>query len=63
VLASGLTPKLDIEILGSSSNHTILDAKKVDLKVGDEVAFNLDYGALPSVMTSPYVMKKYIHTI
>ncbi|WP_201780836.1 alanine/ornithine racemase family PLP-dependent enzyme [Aneurinibacillus tyrosinisolvens] len=63
VLVSGLTPKLDIEILGSSSDHTILDAKKVDLKVGDEVAFNLDYGALLSVMTSPYVMKEYIHTM
>jgi predicted amino acid racemase len=63
VLVSGLTPKLDVEILGSSSDHTILDAKKVDLKVGDEVAFNLDYGALLSVMTSPYVMKKYIQTI
>lgn len=63
VLVSGLTPKLDIEILGSSSDHTILDAKKVDLKVGDEVAFNLDYGALLSVMTSPYVMKKYIQTV
>ncbi|CAH0346030.1 alanine/ornithine racemase family PLP-dependent enzyme [Bacillus sp. CECT 9360] len=62
VLVGGLTPKLDIEILGSSSDHTILDAKKVDLKVGDEVAFNLDYGALLSVMTSPYVTKKHIHT-
>ncbi|WP_018391984.1 MULTISPECIES: alanine/ornithine racemase family PLP-dependent enzyme [Bacillaceae] len=63
VLVSGLIPKLDIDILGSSSDHTILDAKKVDLKVGDEVAFNLDYGALLSVMTSPYVMKKYIQPI
>ncbi|MCP3764669.1 alanine/ornithine racemase family PLP-dependent enzyme [Domibacillus sp. A3M-37] len=60
VLVSGLTPKLDIEILGSSSDHTILDAKKIELKVGDEVAFDLDYGALLSAMTSPYVMKKYI---
>ncbi|KIL45113.1 hypothetical protein KP78_26570 [Jeotgalibacillus soli] len=63
VLVSGLTPKMDIDILGSSSDHTILDAKKEDLKVGDEVAFNLNYGALLSVMTSPYVMKKFIHTI
>jgi predicted amino acid racemase len=63
VLVSGLTPRLDIEILGSSSDHTLLDAKKIDLEVGDEVMFNLNYGALLSVMTSPYVFKKYIHSI
>jgi predicted amino acid racemase len=60
VLVSGLSPELDIEILGSSSDHTILDTKKTDLKVGDEVKFSLTYGALLSVMTSPYVFKKYI---
>jgi predicted amino acid racemase len=48
--------------LGSSSDHTILDAKKTDLKIGDEVKFSLTYGALLSVMTSPYVFKKYIDT-
>lgn len=61
VLVSGLTPKLDIEILGSSSDHTVLDAKKLDLQVGDEVAFSLTYGALLSVMTSSDVYKKYIY--
>ena len=60
---SGLTPRLDIEILGSSSDHTVLDAKKIDLQVGDEVAFSLNYGALLSVMTSPNVYKKYIDVI
>jgi ornithine racemase len=60
VLVTGLTPKLDIEILGSSSDHTIVDARKTDLRVGDEVVFDLNYGALLSVMTSPYVGKKYI---
>lgn len=62
VLVAGLIPMLDIEILGSSSDHTILDAKKSNLMVGDEVTFNLNYGALLSVMTSPYVYKKYINT-
>ncbi|WP_404456279.1 alanine/ornithine racemase family PLP-dependent enzyme [Virgibacillus necropolis] len=61
VLVTGLTPELDIEILGSSSDHTILDARNVDLKVGDEVKFSLNYGALLSVMTSVYVTKKYIN--
>lgn len=60
VLVSGLTPRLDIEILGSSSDHTIIDAKRTGLNVGDEVEFDLNYGALLSVMTSPYVSKQYI---
>lgn len=60
VLVSGLTPRIDIEILGSSSDHTIIDAKKTELKVGDEVAFDINYGALLSVMTSPYVEKKFL---
>ena len=63
VLISGLTPKLDLEILGSSSDHTVMDAKKVNLLVGDEVAFSVNYGALLSVMSSPNVFKKCIHTI
>lgn len=59
VLVSGLTPRLDIDILGSSSDHTVLNIKKSGLKVGDEVMFDLDYGALLSAMTSPYVSKEY----
>jgi len=60
VLVSGLTPRSEIEILGSSSDHLIINAKQIDLKVGDEVAFDLDYGALLSAMTSPYIAKRYI---
>lgn len=60
VLVTGLLPQSDINILGSSSDHTILDLKKTGLKVGDEVRFSLNYGALLSAMTSPYVFKKYI---
>jgi len=59
VLVSGLTPRLDIDILGMSSDHIIVDAKQINLKVGNEVVFNLNYGALLSAMTSPYVGKKY----
>lgn len=63
VLVTGLIPTIDVDILGSSSDHTLLDAKKNNLKVGDEVTFNLNYGALLSIMTSPYVYKQYIHDI
>jgi len=58
VLVSGLTPRLNVEILGASSDHIIINAKEVDIKVGNEMAFDLSYGALLSAMTSPYVIKK-----
>jgi len=61
VLLSGLTPRLDVEILGASSDHLILDAKEIDLKIGDEVEFDVNYGAMLAAMTSPYVSKKYIN--
>lgn len=63
VLVSGLTPRLDISILGSSSDHTVLDLKETDIKVGDEVMFDLNYGALLSAMTSPYILKEYTNAI
>ncbi len=59
VLVSGLTPMLDIDILGASSDHIIIDAKQSEIKVGDTVGFNLNYGALLSAMTSPYIIKIY----
>jgi len=59
VLVSGLTPLLDIDILGASSDHIIINAKQSKIKVGDTVEFNLNYGALLSSMTSPYITKKY----
>ncbi len=61
VLVSGLSPVLPVDIIGSSSDHIILNTKQIDLKPGDEVAFSLNYGALLSVMTSPYVYKTYTH--
>ncbi len=59
VLVSGLTPLSDIDILGSSSDHIIINAKQSEIKVGDTVEFNLNYGALLSAMTSPYIIKIY----
>jgi len=60
VLVSGLTPRADIDILGASSDHIIIDANRLDLRVGDEVEFHVNYGALLSSMTSPYVCKRYV---
>lgn len=63
VPVAGLRPCSDITILGASSDHVIIDANKLDVKVGDEVKFNLNYGALLSSMTSPYVLKSYTNNV
>ncbi len=58
----GLTPELKkAEILGASSDHLLVDITEVkrSLKVGDEMKFTLNYGAMLAAMTSPYVEKKY----
>lgn len=60
VLISGLKPCEDLEILGSSSDHIVLDSKHHHLKVGSEVRFNLDYGGLLAAMTSPFVKKQFV---
>ena len=57
VLVSGLTPRAEIDILGASSDHIIMNTRNTTYVAGDEVAFDLNYGALLSAMTSPYVEK------
>lgn len=47
------------EILGASSDHIILDGKNLNLQIGDEVSFNLDYANLLAAMTSPFIQKKF----
>lgn len=51
-----------VEILGGSSDHTILDVTKSDTeyKVGDIVRFTVEYGAMLKLATSKYVEKAYI---
>jgi predicted amino acid racemase len=56
---SSLTPCNSLEILGSSSDHIILDGNNQNLKVGDEVRFGLDYAGLLSAMTSPFIRKQF----
>jgi ornithine racemase len=61
VLVSGIKPETNMEILGSSSDHIVLDSQNCDLKVGEEIKFTLDYGSLLSAMTSPFIRKQYIN--
>ena len=60
VYVPGLTPFIDVDVIGSSSDHLILDATRSPLQVGDQVRFSLDYAALLSCMTSPFVAKSYV---
>ena len=55
VAVSGLKPRLDVEIIGASSDHIIVDTKNKKIKVGTELEFDLNYAALLAAMTSPYV--------
>lgn len=50
-----------IDILGASSDHTILNVTNSDkeYKVGDIVKFKLGYGGMLKTATSPYVSKDY----
>lgn len=50
----GLQPPHDIEIIGASSDHLILESS---LPVGAEITFQLNYSALLRAMTSPFVEK------
>jgi predicted amino acid racemase len=51
-------------ILGASSGYLALDVSAVDtsLRIGDEVAFSLNYSALLAVMSSEYVEKRSLNT-
>ncbi|MGV8146857.1 MAG: ornithine racemase Orr [Alkaliphilus sp.] len=52
----------EIEVLGSSSDHLILDITncKKCYEIGDEISFTLGYGALLALMTSEYIHKNII---
>lgn len=51
-----------VEIIGGSSDHTVLDVTNSpkELKVGDVLRFQIEYGALLKATTSKYVEKVYI---
>jgi len=51
----------NIKILGSSSDHLILDITEVEHKyiIGDKVIFKLTYGGILRLMTSKYISKVY----
>ncbi len=46
-----------VRILGGSSDHMILDVEGAGVKIGDILAFGVNYPVLLQAMTSPYVAK------
>lgn len=54
----GLTPPSGIKILGSSSDHLIVDSGRNLLPIGTETRFQLNYSALIRAMASPFVAKQ-----
>lgn len=66
VIVEGLIPTHPgVRVLGASSDHLVLDVTDADppLRVGDRVAFRMNYGALLTVMTSEYVEKTPLHDV
>ena len=63
VQIDGLAPLTPgVEILGASSGYLVVDVTDAsdEIKVGAELAFSLNYGALLAAMTSEYVKKRPI---
>lgn len=50
----------DINVLGGSSDHLILQLPEGKYGVGDRISFIPRYGALVHLFTSPYVQKIYV---
>jgi predicted amino acid racemase len=55
----GLRPPNGVEILGASSDHLITTSTVNSPRVGNEMAFQLDYSALVRAMTSPFVTRSF----
>lgn len=51
----GLVPPPGITVLGMSSDHLVVSLGDHAVSVGDEITFDLGYGALVRAMTSPFV--------
>lgn len=59
VNVEGLTPQNpELKILGATSDHLLINStRNSDLNIGDIISFDLNYAALLTAMTSPFVRK------
>jgi len=59
----GLTPPTGVRVLGSSSDHLVLDVSETaepSGEVGSEISFGLNYSAVLRAMTSPFVSMEFL---
>jgi predicted amino acid racemase len=56
-----LTPLEDVQILGASSDHLVIEGEGTGIQVGHEIRFQMGYNSTLMAMTSPYVHKVFIH--
>lgn len=54
-----LIPPKGISIIGSSSDHLIVEIENGKYNIGDKIIFKLNYGGVLALMSSPYVEKVY----
>ncbi|MEW6725036.1 MAG: alanine/ornithine racemase family PLP-dependent enzyme [Bacillota bacterium] len=61
VSPDALTPVEDVDILGASSDHLLVDVTRLsEVAVGDTLSFIPDYGGVLALSTSPYVEKRIV---
>jgi predicted amino acid racemase len=58
----GIVAPAGFELLGSSSDHLILDSGASIPEVGTELRFAVNYSALMSSMASPFVARQFVRT-
>ncbi len=56
----GLFPPPGVEILGASSDHLIVDPGPHQLRIGAEIAFQVNYSSLIRAMSSTFVTKEFL---
>ena len=56
----GLVAPDGYEVLGASSDHLVLRCTSPPPRVGSELRFRVDYGALMGAATSPFVSRRYV---
>jgi len=56
---NGLTPPSNIDILGSSSDHLVVNCGTTLPSIGGELTFGVNYSAMVRAMASPFVAKKF----
>lgn len=52
---TGVSPPSGFKIIGTSSDHLVLDVGSNHVCVGDEISFQINYSAFLRAMTSPFV--------